>query len=43
MANGTATETMNRPSFLEYDSGFMSWFYTTDHKRIGIYQGTKAL
>ena len=35
MANGTAA-TSSEPSFLEYKSGFLSWFYTTDHKRIGI-------
>ena len=35
MANGTAA-TSSEPSFLEYKSGFRSWFYTTDHKRIGI-------
>lgn len=35
MANGTAA-TSSKPSFLEYKSGFRSWFYTTDHKRIGI-------
>ncbi len=35
MANGTAA-TMSEPSFLEYKTGFMSWAWTTDHKRIGI-------
>ncbi len=35
MANGTAHDTMTGPSFYE-PKGFMSWLYTTDHKRIGI-------
>jgi len=35
MANGTAA-TMSEPSFLEHKKGFMSWAWTTDHKRIGI-------
>jgi cytochrome c oxidase subunit I len=36
MANGTATHAMTMPSFLEHKKGFLSWFLTTDHKRIGI-------
>jgi cytochrome c oxidase subunit 1 len=35
MANGTAA-TLSEPSFLEHKTGFLSWFLTTDHKRIGI-------